>query len=45
MMLEATHSYAMKNAHEELKKIAKYEAPSNNENGVVEVIKKYLFEL
>ena len=45
MMLEATHSYAMKNAHPELKKVAKFEAPSNNENGVVEVIKKYLFEL
>lgn len=38
MMGEAGLSYAMKNAHPELKKVAKYEAPSNNENGVVEVI-------
>lgn len=38
MMMEANLSYAMKNAHPELKKVAKFEAPSNNENGVVEVI-------
>ena len=42
MMGEAEFSYAMKNAHAELKKVAKFEAPSNNENGVVEVIKKLI---
>lgn len=42
MMQEAYYSYAMKNAHPELKKVAKFEAPSNNENGVVEVIKQLI---
>lgn len=42
MMGEAEYSYAMKNAHPELKKVAKFEAPSNNENGVVEIIKKLI---
>lgn len=40
MLLECDESYAMKNAHEELKKIAKYIAPSNDENGVMRVIEE-----
>lgn len=35
-------SYAMENAHEELKKYAKYIAPSNDDEGVVQVLKKIL---
>lgn len=42
MMGEAEFSYAMANAHPELKKVAKYQAPSNNENGVVEIINKII---
>lgn len=38
----AGYSYAMKNGHEDLKKIAKYEAPSNNEMGVLQVLESYL---
>lgn len=42
-MLElAGYSYAMANGEPELKKIAKYEAPSNNDDGVLEVLDKYL---
>ncbi len=36
------HSYAMANAHPEIKVIAKYEAPSNIENGVAKVLQKFL---
>ncbi len=35
-------SYAMQNADSNLKKIAKYEAPSNNEDGVLKVLDSYL---
>lgn len=35
-------SYAMKNGDPELKKIAKYEAPSNNDDGVLKVLDRYL---
>lgn len=38
MMLEVEHSFAMENAHSEIKKVAKYIAKSNNESGVVEGI-------
>ncbi|RMC25020.1 MULTISPECIES: Cof-type HAD-IIB family hydrolase [unclassified Lactobacillus] len=38
----AGYSYAMENADERLKKIAKYEAPSNNEMGVLQVLESYL---
>lgn len=42
-MLElAGYSYAMANGEPELKKIAKYEAPSNNNDGVFEVLDSYL---
>lgn len=40
MIKSAEHSYAMKNAVDEIKKIAKYEAPSNNDFGVIQVLKK-----
>lgn len=44
MMLEGDYSYAMANAHPKLKEVCNYECPSNNDNGVVETIKK-VFEL
>lgn len=39
MMGAAYHSYAMENAHDDLKKVARFRAKSNDENGVVEAIK------
>lgn len=42
-MLEACgYSYAMENANAKTKAVAKYEAPSNDENGVLKVLAKYL---
>lgn len=40
MMVSCNHSYAVANAHEEIKKIAKYIAPSNRKNGVLATIEK-----
>lgn len=40
MMDSAYYSYAMKNAHPKLKEKARFIAPKNTENGVLEVIKK-----
>lgn len=40
MMQECEYSYAMANAHPKLKEVCNYECPSNNDNGVVETIKK-----
>lgn len=40
MMDSAYYSYAMKNAHPKLKEKARFMAPKNTENGVLEVIKK-----
>lgn len=42
MMSEGYYSYAMKNAHPQLKEVANFEAPDNNENGVTVVIKEFL---
>lgn len=42
MIKLAGYSYAMKNGDKRLKKIAKYEAPSNNEMGVLQVLEDYL---
>lgn len=42
MMKLAGYSYAMKNGEDELKKVAKYEAPTNNEDGVLVVLENYL---
>lgn len=38
----ATHSYAMANAHPQVKARARYEAPSNAENGVVTTVSRTL---
>lgn len=42
MMSSAYHSYAMENAHDDLKKVARFRAKSNDESGVVHVIKAML---
>lgn len=42
MMGSAYHSYAMENAHDDLKKVARFRAKKNTENGVVEKIKEVL---
>lgn len=42
LLQNAGYSFAMENAHEDLKKIAKYVAKSNLENGVIEAIKEYV---
>lgn len=41
MMGEAKYSFAMQNAHPELKKAANFIAPTNNEEGVVKIIEEY----
>ena len=40
MMKECAESYAMENAHPELKRICKHIAPSNDDNGVMRVIRR-----
>lgn len=42
MMSSAYHSYAMENAHEDLKKVARFRAKSNNDNGVVQAIREII---
>lgn len=42
LMQECYYSYAMANAHPLLKEISRFEAPSNDEDGVVRTIKEYL---
>ncbi|MGL5379966.1 HAD family hydrolase [Clostridium sp.] len=42
MMGSAYHSYAMDNAHDELKKVARFKAKSNDDNGVVHAIKEIM---
>lgn len=44
MMQEAGMSFAMKNAHEDIKKIAKYSTESNNNFGVEMVLEKLLYQ-
>lgn len=42
-MLQASyHSYAVENAHEDVKTFARFSAPSNAEEGVLQVIRDYL---
>ncbi|MEH6454104.1 MAG: Cof-type HAD-IIB family hydrolase [Psychromonas sp.] len=42
-MLQASfHSYAVENAHHEIKKIARFSAPSNVEDGVLKIIRAHL---
>lgn len=45
MLKLAGYSYAMANAEEQVKQIAKYEAPSNNDDGVLEVLDSYLAKI
>ncbi|MGN0642930.1 MAG: HAD family hydrolase [Huintestinicola sp.] len=45
MMSTCTYSFAMENAHPELKKAAAFTAPSNDDNGVVRTIYKMIPEL
>ncbi|MGR5111145.1 Cof-type HAD-IIB family hydrolase [Vibrio jasicida] len=40
MLQVSEHSYAMENAHEAVKKIARFSAPSNRDSGVMKVIKE-----
>lgn len=40
LMKSAYHSYAMENGHPDLKKMARFVAKSNDENGVVEMIRE-----
>ena len=42
MMVECYHSYAMANAHPELKKVSRFTAPSNDDGGVATVIRELL---
>ena len=42
LLENAFHSYAMENAHPDVKKHARFTAPSNNNNGVIQVIKQIL---
>lgn len=42
MMESAYHSYAMENAHEDLKAICNFNAPSNDEFGVITTIEHFL---
>lgn len=44
MLKLAHHSYAMENASEEIKNIANFMAKSNNDNGVLEVIKNVVLD-
>lgn len=45
MLKESYHSYAMENAHPEVKAVARYSAPSNYENGVLKVLTQHLESL
>ena len=42
MMASCNHSYAVANAHEEIKKMAKFIAPSNKKNGVLSTIENVI---
>ncbi|GAA0182742.1 Cof-type HAD-IIB family hydrolase [Clostridium sediminicola] len=44
MFEKAHHSYAMENAVDDLKKVAKFMAKSNNENGVLRVIQEKILD-
>ena len=41
MMNECAYSYAMANAHADLKRICRFQAPSNDENGVMRVLNEF----
>ncbi|WED24655.1 Cof-type HAD-IIB family hydrolase [Vibrio sp. JC009] len=42
MLQSSYHSYAVENAHEGVKKYARFSAPGNNEGGVLQVIRAHL---
>ncbi|HEY5715170.1 MAG TPA: Cof-type HAD-IIB family hydrolase [Psychromonas sp.] len=42
LLQNAFHSYAMENAHPEVKKHARFHAPSNDDEGVMQIIKQLL---
>lgn len=42
MMQQAYYSYAMENAHPQLKEVARFEAPSNEQQGVATVIREQM---
>jgi hydroxymethylpyrimidine pyrophosphatase-like HAD family hydrolase len=42
MMQQAHYSFAMENAHPDIKKAARFMAKSNDENGVMEVLGQML---
>ena len=42
MLKKGKYSFAMENAHEEVKRISNFVAKSNNENGVIEELKKII---
>jgi len=44
MLERAKYSYAMANAHPDVKKVALYEAPDNDENGVLRVIEELVLQ-
>lgn len=44
LLESVTHSYAMENAHPQLKAIARHIAPTNDENGVIAVIRENVLE-
>ncbi|WP_300386750.1 HAD family hydrolase [Clostridium sp.] len=44
LMKSGYYSYAMENAHEDLKKVSRFIAKSNTENGVVEAIKEVVLK-
>jgi len=45
MLHLAKYSFAMENAHPNVKEVANFKAPSNDEDGVIQVIKQYLQQL
>lgn len=44
MLKETYHSYAMANAHPEIKKLARFIAPSNDEQGVTHIIRQRVLQ-
>ncbi|MGL4910126.1 MAG: HAD family hydrolase, partial [Cetobacterium sp.] len=42
MLKKGKYSFAMENAHEEVKKISNFIAKSNNDNGVLQELKKII---
>lgn len=45
MLKACYHSYAMENAHTEVKKHARFSAPSNNDRGVSQILKAHITQL